>query len=328
MHRLLSPSRRGALLIACVALALSACGDDDPAGDDSRWPTSDDPVDRTGLVWAQGDTVHLGDGTTIATDEPIAGYVVAGDGIVYVPEDSTQVKIATPEGVEATGAHADPTSLSASPDGSHVGFMDLTTGERDGYDTPLATVVVVDLTTGEEIVRSTTGMGDPDTDDLADLYEDADPGLIGLTDSAAYVSATTGEYHVYDLDTGEHSVVPKVGSIRDLDWYRDLDLPDADTNPSGTWTVVNPSDGGPPRFVPTTGRPVVTHPPLDGLYLNSWLDDDTAVGTRTTPEGVFTLLTCSLPSGRCETVPGTESGALLPERGAGPIVFPEGSAQP
>jgi hypothetical protein len=313
----------GTALALALALLLGGCGDDDPApgSGDGGWTATEDPVDRSGLVWAADGVVHLGDGSTIDTGSDLEGYVVAGDGVYFVKatDDGGSGKIfhATPDGVDATGAYADARSLKPSADGRYLGFIDMTTGQEDGFGTPVATAVVVDLDQGKEVVRSTDGMGDPDgDDDLLDLYEDSDaPFVFGVTDDTAYIGTTDGAF-AYDLASGEGTqVADTTTDARDQDWYHQLN-PDRATNPSGTWSILNRYDGRPPLLVPDHGKPVAGDAPFDVWGLDSWLDDSTAVGSAAPAEeggtGVV-LLTCVVPSGACTTVPGTEDGVLIPE---------------
>ena len=102
---------------------------------------------------------------------------------------------------------------------------------------------------------------------------------------------------------------------QDQDWYLELD-PDRSTNPSGTWSIQNRYDGRPPLLVPAQGKPVPGDAPFDVWGLDWWLDDTTAVGSAA--PGVeggtgVVVITCTVPSGACEAVPGTEDGAMLPE---------------
>jgi hypothetical protein len=166
-------------------------------------------------------------------------------------------------------------------------------------------------------VRSTDGMGDPDSDvDLLNLYEDTDePSVYGVSADTAYIGTPDGVF-AYDLASGEGSQVADTFSdAQDQDWYLELH-PDRTSNPSGTWTIRNRYDGRPPLLVPEQGKPVTGHAPFDVWGLNSWLDESTAVGSAAPgAEGGtgVVLITCTVPSGACETVPGTEDGAELPE---------------
>lgn len=317
-------------MAAAVTLALvlaAGCGDDEGGGD-GGWPPSGDPVDATGPVYAVGDTVHLGDGSTIGLGDEPAQFLLAGDGVYFVPATgdglSGQLLRATPDGVTETGAEAEARSLRTSPDRTHLAFIDLTTGEEDQWGTPVATAVVVDLASGEEVVRTTEGMGDPDgDDDLFDLYEDADgPSIVAVTDEAAYVSTPTDGIWAYDLASGDGEKVADSGAeVMDEPWYPSLpqDSTAPVPNPSGTWSYVNPSLlDDPPFFEPADGAPVTTRADLERWGLAGWLDDETALGIGGDAVGeVRVLVTCTVPTGRCTTVEGTEGGVQLPLDGLG-----------
>ena len=74
----------------------------------------------------------------------------------------------------------------------------------DGAGT--AEAVVVDLTTGEEVVRSDEGLvpDDESGDDVdwTDLYEDAPVSVLGVVGDTAYVRGL-GDLVSHDLSTGE-----------------------------------------------------------------------------------------------------------------------------
>jgi len=116
---------------------------------------------------------------------------------------------------------------------------------------------------------------------------------------------------------------------------------DADPyGPSRTWQVPVQDFGAVPVLQPDSGKAVTTFfeqdpsaaPPLPGdpdlesWTLTGWLDDETAVGLTSTtdPHPLPVLLTCVVPSGRCEVVEGAEDGVSLPvDRPTGlPPVYP------
>jgi hypothetical protein len=95
----------------------------------------------------------------------------------------------------ATG-YTDVRSLVASPDGRRLAFLDLQHGPKDRYGTPLAIAIAYDATTGAPLAASYAGMGDIRTDDLADLYEEAEPAITGFDGDALLVHGGTGDYRV------------------------------------------------------------------------------------------------------------------------------------
>ena len=88
--------------------------------------------------------------------------------------------------------------LRASRDGRYLGFFD----QSDGA--PWSTVVV-DLARGEVVIDDDAGMGDPDHD-LSDLYEDAEPHVLGFEDDEFYVQTASGnEVLSWDVGSGERT---------------------------------------------------------------------------------------------------------------------------
>jgi hypothetical protein len=100
-------------------------------------------------------------------------------------------------------AFSDVQSLVASDDGQRLAFLDFAHGPLDEFGTPLAMSVVYDATTGTPLVASYAGMGDTGEDDLLDLYEDGEPGIIRFDgDSLLVHGATGGDYRI-PLDGGK-----------------------------------------------------------------------------------------------------------------------------
>ncbi len=193
-------------VLAC-ALAVAGCADDGPAPDaPTTWPSADSPVATDGLVWAAGREVHLADGSTIGLEQEVGSYVVAGPGVFYfnADTDGPPLLLATPDG-EVVETDVDPyaPSMQTSLDGRWLAFIDQPEGENGPRE-----AVVVDTTTGEEVVRSSEGLVPDDTSDIdwVDLYEDAPVDVAGVVGDTAYVVGL-GESYAWDLTTGESEVV-------------------------------------------------------------------------------------------------------------------------
>ena len=207
---------RVAVVVVAVLSSVSvAC--DAPAPrtpqEPARWRTSGDPVDAGGLAWAVGSTVHLSDGTEVDTGARVRFFVVAGDGVFFVPGgprgagagaagDHELAFVAPGEPAVGTGmVVSSPTYVAASPDGRHLAVLDLENGEEDRYGTPQATVLAFDLETGEQVIDSSLALGDPATDDFADGYSESEIGLSAMTDTDVYLQGYDDV--VLDLATGE-----------------------------------------------------------------------------------------------------------------------------
>ncbi|MEV5000440.1 hypothetical protein [Nocardioides sp. LML1-1-1.1] len=333
------PARLAAL--ALVVPLLAGCGDDagpdDPAP--AGWPATRVEVELRGLAWASSEgTIHLGDGSTLDAGEELRSFVLARGGAYVVGAGDDTLRRVGPDGSDDLPARPDPQSLTVSPDGRYLALVDHT-GRRDRFDTPLAEAVVVDLATGTEVLRSDAGMGDPGSDDLADLYEELEPAVVGVDERRAYV-LTTADLRAVDLRTGSVDVLGDAGTIlTDQPWYAGLHPELVPDSPDGAWAI-RPRSGAAPTLVADAGTVVTTRlsaadlgvdPLAPGAgeiswTLDSWLDATTAVGTavRTDPAGGAgepVLITCQVPSGACAAVPGTEDGALVPVGREGPGVL-------
>lgn len=331
------PLRRSATAIAGLACALIAagCTEDRPTTDDGvAWPSTDSPVATEGLVWAAGSTVHLADGSTIELEQEAGTYVVAGPGVFYFNAATTGPRflLARSDG-EVVETDADPTSLQTSADGRWLGLIDQPEGDNRPRE-----VVVVDLTTGEEVVRSQEGVGaveveDPDDMDWEDLYEDEPVEMVGIVDDMAYVAGLS-DYYAWDLTTGEAEVVDEPVHPADDPPY---------WNPSRTWQVPPQDVGAVPVLRPADDGEAVTtffpepdrsatpalpgDPDLESWTLMGWLDDETAVGLTSTTDPydpLPVLVTCAVPSGECGVLEGAEEGVSLPvDRPSGlPPMYP------
>ncbi len=322
-----------------LGTVLGGCGDGPGDGGDGRsaWPAAAGSVEARGLVWASGSTIHLGDGATLDAGEPIRSFVVGRGGAYVVPDTGSddqprpELIRVTPDGTEGLGVHPERDSLRTSPDGRHLVFLDRS-GERDRYDAPLAEAVVVDLETGDEVLRSSDGMGDPDVDDLTDLYEDATPYVLGVDDEHAWIR-TVGDVRSVDLATGDVEEVEIEDGITREPWYDALHTELVADSPDGRWTI----SGGElaphwraPRLVADDGTTVTTRlsaadvgfgplgtgPEALQWFLDSWVDDVRAAGFARIShrdQETWVLVTCSVTDGACTVVPGTEDGVVRPE---------------
>ncbi|AWB93018.1 hypothetical protein [Aeromicrobium chenweiae] len=326
------------LTLLLTAAVLTACGSsDDGAGLD--WSSTKAPVGAdTGLVWADALTgeIHLSDGQTLDADRAISSFVVAGDGAYVVDKDDDALIEVTADGARPTGAHVE-TRAKASPSGRYLAFIDTLAGPKFEGTVHQLTSVVVDLKTGEEVFRSTRGMGDVEDDDLTDLYEDADYGVLAVNDETAWISVPEGDVLSIDLSTG------KATSKRDTDtsnpknpWVGPRFAPEPSegpANPDRTWGISRisrdvPALAADPAFrfdrdelTSADGARLVPRTGAVSWRLEAWVDSETVVGHANdnldNPDFVKdpktpSLMTCTVPDGACTLVPDSEH-AILPE---------------
>jgi hypothetical protein len=313
--------------LACLAL-LSACTDGPGAGGADSWPTTETPVDADGLVWASGSEVHLPDGTTIDTGDLAGAYVVAGPGVWFASAEPgeleqnrlPELRLATPDGVEDTGTHPGIGSLTTTTDGRWLAFVDRL---EDGAGP--AEAVVVDLSTGEEVVRSDEGLvpdDTPDDEDWTDLYEDAPVSVLGVVDDTAYVRGL-GDVIAHDLSTGEVETIDPSGTeLVEQEWFRTLNPEPPLWNADRSWSILEQGFAQTVSELESAEGEQVTTSVPDGAaeewMVGGWVDDDTAVAITPTQDGADVswtspaLMTCEVPTGECTVLDGTEGGVNLP----------------
>lgn len=320
--------------VAAAALLLTAGCSDSSGGttpdggsgaDADAWATSTDPVEAGGLVWATGSVVHLSDGTTIDVGGPLTTYVVAGDGVYFTPAESDEA--ATEHGTMTTGplhfADRDGEvvdtgltvyveSIGSSPDGRYLGLVDATSGPEDRFSgLPRATAIVVDLTTGERVVETADGMGDPEEDDLAHDYPEVYLGVRFPDAGSAYVEGL-GDV-IYSLPDGDGA--PTDEGVRS---------PSDPTSPDGAWTIRD--RGFDDEVTSRQGEPTLIRTGTPRRDLRWWLDDSTVVGIAIAgagtgqdlgPDNTSTLVTCQVPAGSCTLLDATTGARVTFPVGAG-----------
>ena len=144
-------------------------------------PAGAGPLATDDVLWAVGDTIHVGD-RSIRVGRPVRAMVEANGRIYLVQGRSDIVRVTDGGRPRPTGFAAD--ELSASENDRYLGFLDKSEGM------PWSTVIV-DLESGEVVVHDDAGMGDPD-EDLADLYEDAEPRVLGFDGDELFVKTASG----------------------------------------------------------------------------------------------------------------------------------------
>lgn len=300
----------GALVTGCADDADGSAG----RADDGRWRTSTAPVDASGLSWAVGSTVHLADGTTVDTGRPPRAYVVAGDGVFFVPADDDASAgdasftgadlwfVSPGEDPGPTGLEVAGSGLVRTPDGSRLVVLDA------DYDEGTAVMRFLDLSSGEE-TTSEDGMDTSGIDDPVDHLLEAEVEILAVDDERVRARVIEGEM-VYDLRTAEGA--PATDDEPPL-------VRDPLTSPDGTWRIEKP-DSGPDRVVDADGRAVDLQVPQERWNLSWWADPETAVGTviagpgtgkRTTEGDTVTLLSCKVPTGACTVLEDSAGQTVL-----------------
>ncbi|MGZ8743529.1 MAG: hypothetical protein ACXWXO_11470 [Nocardioides sp.] len=250
------------------------------------------------------------------------------------------------DGSTLTDLPGDIRSVKVSPDGRYLGWID--------YDGPhringqVAEAVVLDLKTGQELVRTHRGMGGGDpTVGTEEQYAEGGPGFLGFDEeSVGYWSDVGDGYgHRWRLD-------PATGAIEDIS-EADPDEPfdvrltrtgrgwdahhhdkgDAEESvvtgflsPDQRWLFRTEQTGKVPVEDAGSGQDVTPGYGYKWGFFGGWQDPDTyyllarrkfdfVIAPR--PDGSHgVLLTCTLPSGACEE--------LTEVRDTNTLVFPNG----
>ncbi|GAB2861115.1 hypothetical protein GCM10027026_08580 [Myroides odoratimimus subsp. xuanwuensis] len=271
-----------------LGLVLSGC---QPASDQADPEMSDVPVGAGGLptdavLWALGDTIHVDD-RTIRVDRRVSAMVEANGWIFYRKGYSDVVWATDGEESRRTSLRTD--ELAASESGRYLGLLDHSRGK------PWSTVIV-DLESGEVVVRDGAGMGNLEGD-LTDLYEDAQPRVLGFDGERLLVQTASGnEVMSWDPRTGERTehgdqfffagrdpgggliqpaLVRRGRLVVPEDPYRSTQWGHA--SPDGTVTVM-PVYGGAIQVFEVGGRRLPTDLHGRRFILGGWTDDETAYG--------------------------------------------------
>lgn len=301
------------------------------------------PVAAPGtLVWTSGRDLHVGDDVhrLAATPEE----VVATQGGLYHLADG-DLRLWDGERERVVGRLGDaPASLVTSADGRWLGFVDRERGPLGFRGGRVAEFTVVDTTTGEVVVRDATGNG-ARGQDLAQLYAERAPYLLGFEDGAALVQPSVGPPRRLDLATGEgrdlpDRVVPSPPGPGGLPGRvvaaGDLTRFERDDDTGGRSGTASP-DGRRAAWVgeDRSGRALVfvlaftdgddlprgLAVPPGRFFLRGWLDDDTVVGSLLDDGGREQLVRCEVAAARCAVVPGTRTDGpvlLAPVPAPGP----------
>ncbi len=273
---------------AALGLVLTACqnSSDGARRGPADLPAGSGPLAADAVLWAVGSTIHVGD-ESIRVGARVRA-MVQGNGRIYFVQGRSDVVLVTDGGrPRDTGFRAD--ELSASEDGRYLGFLDTSAGM------PWSTVVV-DLESGEIVVQDDAGMGDGE-DDLADLYEDAEPRVLGFDGDELFVSTASGnrvmswnprtgartdhgdEYFFSRGDPGGGRALPALVRRGRLVVPQDpyAATQRAHLSPDASVAVL-PVGGRSQVFAVGSGRRLPTELPGRSFILGGWTDVETAYG--------------------------------------------------
>jgi hypothetical protein len=307
-----------ALLVLSLAVVASCGSAELGGGAKAAWPTASAPIDVQGVSWVKGTTFGDSTGPLFDVKPAPASFVVAGDGIYYGTGDESvqnqpgqrvyygagqRMYYATAGGTTDLGKVGNPDTLKASPDGRWIAFIDFGSGPAEA--------VVVDTTTGKEVLRTDKHMADENGGDASDLYAEEPPGIPLITDDVVWIEAPHGylEYKLASGDLVDHGADPfreRGDQILSPWWANRTEDGQGIWNQSREWNISDASNRG-AQFVRKDGVQVRPQP-RGQYYLLGWIDDTTAYGVR-----AGQLVTCRAPKFACADVLGAAGdGVLLP----------------
>ncbi len=156
-------------------------------------PVGSGPVRPRDAVSVEGSTVTVGSRSVPLAPLRVDDYVVVRGGVFFLNGDElwfTDLSRAQPTGF------TDVASLVTSPDGRVIAFIDHAHGPADAAGTPLALSAAYDARTGRLLASSYAGMGDVNTDDLAELYRQSPPRVQDVTRDAMTIRGVAGPVEV------------------------------------------------------------------------------------------------------------------------------------
>ncbi len=342
-----------------LVVALTACGAEQagdspaPGSNDAPFelPVSATTYDVTAPTWVVGDTVHIGE-DEVTVDPAPESYVVAEHGIYFTAGRS--LYFADGRGAEKI-APIGSSKIVKSADGRHLGMIDAAHGPTDGGGTHVAVPVVFDLATGEQVLRPPPGRSLEGEEDLADLYEDAEPDFLGFDDVAAYaVDPLRQGINRFPLGGGSPELVePSSDGVPQLPPFEGqlgfdvsaerargggLKLAEGDPreaiypaalSPDGKYLFGNGSANPGEFFDAETGERLSFEHGMRLFSLGGWLDDDTFYGATSDagslegPEGRAVIVSCQT-TGSQKCAPISEEFDLPPLSDRQPLLFATG----
>ncbi len=304
---------------ALARCARGACGRG--GGGDLTVPVGAPTYDVAAPAWAVGRSLHVGD---VELDVRPAPEAFGGDdrrGVYYLARGTLWFT----DGADPVAvAEVDTDRLALSTDGRHLGLLDRVHGPTDAAGVAAAVAVVLDVTTGKEVLRTRPARP---TVDVAALYAAQPPTFVGFDEDAAYVADPLVEGVTrLPLDGGPGGPAPddlrvdrSLGSEVDvvrttaghLRLARDGERPDARALLSPAGDLIHPLGAATPPPGPTTpppGVPVRFDPGERWFQLGGWIDQDTyygaasADGSSAGPSGRTVVVACDVRAPRCRPV--------------------------
>lgn len=319
-----------AVLLLGAVLLPRALGGGRAAHDPVRLPPGTPRFAGDEVTWAQGSTIHYGEQTFDLSPWLVRSMLRTSYGFVVEVSETWGFDVPTRtklyDGSTLTDLPGDIRSSEVSPDGRYVGWMDF-----DGPETgngQVAEAVVVDLRTGEELVRTHEGMESGSDVDTDELYAEQSPEFLGFDGDAGYWRDVEGRRWRLDLASGDTEDLGERGPDEPFDvrlglsgrgWDAHLHDGPAEASivtgflsPDRRWLFRTEQTGKAPVEDAESGRDVTPDYGYDWVFFGGWRDVDTyyvlarrhysgAIAPR--PDGTRgVLLSCSLPSGPCREV--------------------------
>lgn len=196
-------------VVVLAALVLAGCGRE-TGGTVPESLTGGEPAAAGTLLWWSGSDLHVGERTVDVGPSRIS-QAVSTRGGVYVLVGS-KLLVLRGSSLDDTGQRVSG-PLVVSPSGRYLAYFDSRVGPRDDYDTRRLTTVLWDTRSDRLVVASGDGLGDVGSDDLADLYEDADPHVLGFEGDDLLVETATDKTHRIAVTSGRERDAGRSGLL-------------------------------------------------------------------------------------------------------------------
>lgn len=288
-------------------------------------PIGDRAADPAALVYAYRGALWI-DGKRHRIDPPPQRLVSTDGGIYYTADSHLYRWDAHGERSEQV-AEVGPAALTTSADGRWLGFIDYRHGPRGLHGDRVAEAVAFDTRTGQQVVRDRAGMGGRG-DDLAYLYEDATPNILGFDEGRLEVAPPTGEPQSIDLGNGHRrptrrhvpvadTAIGTVGVLRPAPGAGGRYAFARNEGNGGLGAAVRSFDGATTAYADEDGfhalrvgpdgygRLADLSTPGSGAVLAGWADDETFYGYvehRVGTSLLVQVVTCSPVRGSCTPV--------------------------